>query len=93
MISVRKFKNIINSILTVILMMAAVALFTFSVDHIANHMRKESFDETNIVQMTNNGYIDLYVDQETNVIYVRAVNGTLTPMVNADGTPKLWQNK
>ena len=53
-------------------------------------MNGNSFAETKIVQKTNNGYIDLYVDTDTNVVYVSSVNGTLTPMVNADGSPKLW---
>ena len=84
-------KTILIWFFILLVVIGCVTAITLGVDHFASHIAKASFDETNIIQMTNNGYIDLYVDMDTSVVYVRAVNGTLTPMINADGTPKLWK--
>ena len=37
----------------------------------------------------------IYVDKDTNVMYIKGSGdgGTFTVMLNADGTPKIWQRK
>lgn len=89
----KRARTILTYIAVAALVIIGFFIISLAADHVMEGLRKESFVETNIVQKTNNGYIDLYVDTETNVVYVRAVNGTLTAMVNSDGTPKLWTEK
>lgn len=86
----KKIGHAITTILLILLIACILILAPVGAKTLVNQIRGNSFAETKIVQKTNNGYIDLYVDTDTNVVYVRAVNGTLTPMVNADGSPKLW---
>lgn len=42
----------------------------------------------------NWGYV-IYVDRDTNVMYIKGSGdgGTFTVMLNADGTPKIWQGE
>lgn len=89
----QKVKQWAITIATILFITSALILTSIAIERIMYHFNTESFAETKIAQITDNGYIDLYVDTETNVVYVRAVNGTLTPMVNSDGTPKLWSKK
>jgi PBP1b-binding outer membrane lipoprotein LpoB len=37
----------------------------------------------------------IYVDRDTNVMYIKGLGdgGTFTVMLNADGTPKIWQGE
>lgn len=37
----------------------------------------------------------IYVDKDTNVMYIKRAGdgGTFTVMLNADGTPKIWQGE
>jgi len=37
----------------------------------------------------------IYVDKDTNVMYIKGhgYGGTFTVMLNADGTPKIWQGE
>ena len=37
----------------------------------------------------------IYVDKDTNVMYIKGSGdgGTFTVMLNADGTPKIWQGE
>ncbi|RHC16748.1 DUF6440 family protein [Roseburia intestinalis] len=37
----------------------------------------------------------IYVDKDTNVMYIKGPGdrGTFTVMLNADGTPKIWQGE
>lgn len=37
----------------------------------------------------------IYVDKDTNVMYIKGSGdgGTFTVMLNADGTPKIWQRE
>ncbi len=37
----------------------------------------------------------IYVDKDTNVMYIKGPRdgGTFTVMLNADGTPKIWQGE
>ncbi len=37
----------------------------------------------------------IYVDKDTNVMYIKRLGdgGTFTVMLNADGTPKIWQGE
>lgn len=37
----------------------------------------------------------IYVDKDTNVMYIKGHGGggTFTVMLNADGTPKIWQGE
>ena len=86
----KKVGHIITTILLILFIACVLILAPVGAKTLVNRIRGNSFAETKIVQKTNNGYIDLYVDTDTNVVYVRAVNGTLTPMINADGSPKLW---
>ena len=86
----KKVGQAITTILLILFIACVLILTPVGAKTLINQINGNSFAETKIVQKTNNGYIDLYVDTDTNVVYVRAVNGTLTPMVNADGSPKLW---
>ena len=86
----KKVGQVITTILLILFIACILILAPVGAKTLINQMNGNSFAETKIVQKTNNGYIDLYVDTDTNVVYVRAVNGTLTPMINADGSPKLW---
>lgn len=38
---------------------------------------------------------NIYVDKGTNVMYIKGTGdgGTFTVMLNADGTPKIWQGE
>lgn len=86
----KKFKSVLSILITILVFAACIVVISIGVSYVMNNVRKVSFAETNISRLTNNGYIDLYKDNDTNVLYVRTETGTLTVMVNADGTPKIW---
>jgi hypothetical protein len=91
-IMMKVLKRVLKWIGWVVLFMIAGLVVCLAVDNVSHRIEKISFEETNIEQLTNNGFIDLFRDTQTDVVYVRALNGTLTVMVNQNGSPKLWSD-
>jgi len=87
-----KIKTALSWFLVTLFFLGSIALITIGVDHFMNHMRTVSISETNIKQITNNGFVDLFVDLDNGILYVKGAGGTLTVMENTDGTPKIWKD-
>lgn len=59
------------------------------------------YDGVTFTKITNKGYIygglsdaDIYVHNETRVMYIGRMNsGYFTALLNADGTPMLWEGE
>lgn len=77
-------KKLIAAILTVTLLIAGCE--SVNVDAEQDRMMEKVEDEW--------GYA-IYVDKDTNVMYIKGSGdgGTFTVMLNADGTPKIWQRE
>ena len=52
-------------------------------------------DMANISEGQDEWGYAIYVDKDTNVMYIKGSGdgGTFTVMLNADGTPKIWQRE
>ena len=77
-------KKLIAAILTVTLLIAGCESVNVDAEH--DRMMEKVEDEW--------GYA-IYVDKDTNVMYIKGSGdgGTFTVMLNADGTPKIWQRE
>lgn len=78
-------KKLITAIITVALLIAGCS-DTANVSEGQDRMMEKVEDEW--------GYV-IYVDKDTNVMYIKGLGGggTFTVMLNADGTPKIWQGE
>lgn len=78
-------KKFIAAIITATLLIAGCS-DTVNVSEGQDRMMEKVEDEW--------GYA-IYVDKDTNVMYIKGSGdgGTFTVMLNADGTPKIWQRE
>lgn len=78
-------KKLITAIITATLLIAGCS-DTANVSEGQDRMMEKVEDEW--------GYA-IYVDKDTNVMYIKGLGGegTFTVMLNADGTPKIWQRE
>ena len=78
-------KKLITAIITATLLIAGCS-DTANVSEGQDRMMEKVEDEW--------GYA-IYVDKDTNVMYIKGLGGggTFTVMLNADGTPKIWQGE
>lgn len=76
-------KKLITVIITATLLIAGCS-DTANVSEEQDRMMEKVEDEW--------GYA-IYVDKDTNVMYIKGSGGTFTVMLNADGTPKIWQGE
>lgn len=78
-------KKLITAIITATLLIAGCS-DTANVSEGQDRMMEKVEDEW--------GYA-IYADKDTNVMYIkgRGGGGTFTVMLNADGTPKIWQGE
>ena len=78
-------KKLITAIITATLLIAGCS-DTVNVSEGHDEMMTKIEDEW--------GYT-IYVDKDTNVMYIKGSGdgGTFTVMLNADGTPKIWQGE
>lgn len=78
-------KKFIAAIITATLLIAGCS-DTANVSEEQDRMMEKVEDEW--------GYA-IYVDKDTNVMYIKGTGdgGTFTVMLNADGTPKIWQGE
>ena len=86
-------KKIIAAIVTATLLLTGCS-------DMANVSVSEEQDNTEdtIVQVENGWEYRIYADKDTGVMYLytymgRNYGGGLTVMLNADGTPKIWQEE
>lgn len=77
-------KKLITAIITVALLIAGCESANVGAEQ--DRMMEKVEDEW--------GYA-IYVDKDTNVMYIKGSGdgGTFTVMLNADGTPKIWQRE
>ena len=78
-------KKLITAIITAALLIAGCS-DTANVSEEQDRMMEKVEDEW--------GYA-IYVDKDTNVMYIKGSGDgvTFTAMLNADGTPKIWQRE
>lgn len=73
----------------------AVALLIAGCSDMANVSEEQENTEDTIVQVENRWGYRIYVDKNTGVMYLRGdePSSAFTVMLNADGTPKIWQGE
>lgn len=78
-------KKLITAIITATLLIAGCS-DTANVSEGQDRMMEKVEDEWEYA---------IYVDKDTNVMYIKGPGGggTFTVMLNADGTPKIWQGE
>lgn len=82
-------KKIIAAIVTATLLLTGCS-------DMANVSEEQGNTEDTIVQVENRWGYRIYADKDTGVMYLYMGNGNgggLTVMLNADGTPKIWQGE
>lgn len=81
-------KKLITAIITAALLIAGCS-------DTANVSEGQDNTEDTIVQVENRWGYRIYVDKNTGVMYLRGdePSSAFTVMLNADGTPKIWQGE
>ena len=82
-------KKILYLIITIMLMLTYVGCSTTPEE-------KEIHDRMKCVQQIDYRYAlgySIYVDTETNVMYLARAKGGITVMLDADGKPLLWEEE
>ena len=76
-----------NKIIAIIL----VAVFVFGMEGCGKSKNDYIADESKIIDTVEKGFnYVVFVDTETDVMYVRVADSGVCVMVNPDGTPKIW---
>lgn len=79
-------KKLITAIITAALLIAGCS----------DKVNVSAGQENTMVPVESEQYYDIYADNDTGVMYLYitiSTGGGLTVMLNADGTPKIWQGE
>lgn len=58
-----------------------------------NYVEESMFIVIEYLNINQSNFIYILVHKETKVMYMTQYNGGLTVMLNADGTPMLWEGE
>nr|DAK57171.1 MAG TPA: Lysis protein [Caudoviricetes sp.] len=77
---------------------AAIITATLLIAGCSDMANVSAGQENTMVSVESEQYYDIYADKDTGVMYLYVYTGRgfgsgLTVMLNADGTPKIWQGE